>query len=420
MNQITIHTASWLLNPGAKPVAGGGVAIQDGIIIATGSYKELKSVFSASIIDHPGCAIIPGFVNSHTHLELTHFPSWREQNGMGYAPRSFVDWIIQLIKINRGLSPKQLQNSIKEGMLKSLYSGTTTVGDILSRYELLSCYESSPLSERIYFELLGYDPTLFKKRLTDALTLTESISADFACSPALSPHAAYTIAEEHLPLICESAAKRRLPLAIHISESEEETSFMFDTTGRIAGELYPLTGWSEYLMSARRCSATDFFDRNGLLTEKTIAIHCVHLTLADAEKIKERGASICLCPRSNEQLDVGIAPVALFKKLGIPLALGTDSLASNDSLSLWDEMRFALDVFKGVLSPEDLFAMATAGGARGLDLSDSLGSLDVGKRGNFQIIELKQNIKEGSLLESLIENGETGGVYVAGECVVAQ
>jgi aminodeoxyfutalosine deaminase len=125
-----------------------------------------------------------------------------------------------------------------------------------------------------------------------------------------------------------------------------------------------------------------------LLGPSTLAVHCVQLTPADAALLKERGVTICLCPRSNERLAVGTAPVHLFKKLGIPLCLGTDSLASNDSLSLWDEIRFALDVYKGELSPEELLQMATRGGADGIHLAGTVGSLEAGKRADFQVLEL--------------------------------
>lgn len=416
---ITIHTASWLVNPHREALAGGAIAVQDGVVISVGTSRELCSALpAATVTEHPGCAIIPGFVNAHTHLELTHFPAWREQNGMGYAPRSFVDWIIQLIKINRGLTPEQLQASLKEGLRKCLQSGTTSIGDILSRYELLPNYSSSPMGGRIFFELLGHETKLFEARLHNALAVAKNMNPLGQMLPAFSPHAPYTIAEEHLPQIREAALKCQFPLAIHLSESAEETSFMFDTAGRIAEEFYPFIDWQSHLSPPRRCTSTDYFDRNGLLTDKTMAIHCVHLTFADAQTIKKRASTICLCPRSNDRLDVGRAPVELFKKLDIPMALGTDSLASNDSLSIWDEMRFALDFFEGILSPADLFAMATIGGARGLTLEKNTGSLDIGKKADFQIVELPQKMEGSAVIEKLIGDGEAGAVYVSGKCVV--
>jgi cytosine/adenosine deaminase-related metal-dependent hydrolase len=142
-------------------------------------------------------------------------------------------------------------------------------------------------------------------------------------------------------------------------------------------------------------------------------VHCVHVNLADAQIIKQRGVTVCLCPRSNDRLDVGRAPLALFRKLGIPLALGTDSLASNDSLSLWDEMRFALDRFSVELSPVELFRMVTSGGASALGLSDRLGSLEIGKRADFQVITHCGSDEKG-LLERIIGEGRIVDVCLSG------
>jgi cytosine/adenosine deaminase-related metal-dependent hydrolase len=142
-------------------------------------------------------------------------------------------------------------------------------------------------------------------------------------------------------------------------------------------------------------------------------VHCVHVNLADAQILKKRGVTVCICPRSNECLDVGRAPLPLFRKLGIPLALGTDSLASNDSLSLWDEMRFALNLFSEELSPADVLRMVTSAGAAALGLSASLGSLEVGKRADFQIITHCGTDEKG-LLERVIGQGKITDVFLSG------
>jgi cytosine/adenosine deaminase-related metal-dependent hydrolase len=142
-------------------------------------------------------------------------------------------------------------------------------------------------------------------------------------------------------------------------------------------------------------------------------VHCVHIDLADAQILKQRGVTVCLCPRSNDRLDVGRAPLALFRKLGIPLALGTDSLASNDSLSLWDEMRFALDLFPDELSPPDVFRMATSRGAAALGLSPHLGTLEVGKQADFQVIAHVGTDEKG-LLERVIGRGKIVDVWLSG------
>jgi cytosine/adenosine deaminase-related metal-dependent hydrolase len=264
----------------------------------------------------------------------------------------------------------------------------------------------------LFFEALGHDPAHFRDRLNHALAAVDGVSgANLA--PGLSPHTPYTTGESNLPLIRDAALSRNVPLAIHISESQAETDFIFDTSGPLAEEFYPYVGWEQYLTQPRHCSSTELLDRHGLLTPATLAVHCVHVNLADAQILKQRGVTICLCPRSNDRLDVGRAPLALFKKLDIPLALGTDSLASNDSISLWDEMRFTLDLFPDETSPAEVFRMATTGGAAALGLSDSLGSLEIGRRADFQIVS-HCGTEEKGLLERVIGQGTVVDVCLGG------
>jgi len=412
MPDSTIHTAAWLINPDVAPVAGGAILVRDGLVAATGTLAELKGRNSATVIDHHDCAIVPGFVNAHTHLELTHFPSWRLRTHVDYNPRRFSDWIIQMIKITRSLHEVDFRASLGEGIRKCIESGTTAVGDIITHYDLLTSYEVPPIRGRLFFEALGHDPARFSERLEQALIAAEGMHGKLL-SPGLSPHTPYTVGEVNLSAIRDAALSRGLPLSIHISESQAESDFVFDTSGPLASELYPFVGWEQYLMSPRHCSSTELLDRHGLLKPSTLAVHCVHIDLADAHILKQRGVAVCLCPRSNDRLDVGRAPLPLFRKLDIPLALGTDSLASNDSLSLWDEMRFALDLFPDELSPADVFRMATSGGAAALGLSESLGSLENGKRADFQVIT-HVGTEEKGLLERVIGQGKIVDVWLSG------
>lgn len=412
MSNAVIHTAAWLVNPDAPPLEGGALLVRNGLIETVGTLAELQAASSAPVIDHGDAALIPGFINAHTHLELTHFPSWRLRSGIDYHPDSFTDWLMYLVKTARGLTAEDYLHSVHEGMRICLESGTTAIGEILANPVHAPLYKESSLAGRLYFEVLGLGRTRFGEKLGGAVSAAVSPETG-SMARGLSPHTPYTIGEEFLSGIREAAALHRLPLAIHISESAAETDFIFDSGGPLATVFYPFVGWERYLPPPRHCSPTELLDRNDLLTPSTLAIHCVHLTLADANILKERGVSIVLCPRSNERLDVGRAPVALFRKLGIPLALGTDSLASNDSLSLWDEMRYALDAFPHDLTPAELFRMGTVGGAAALGISDMCGSLAVGKRADFQVVG---SIGEGErgVLERLVEAGRVQDVYAGG------
>ncbi len=409
MNEITLHSASWLYNPGQPPISGGALAVRAGRVLATGSVSELKLQYGTAVVaEHPGCVILPGFVNAHTHLELTHFPAWRLRGGLDYHPRTFADWLVQMVKVRRGVTPEETVASLKAGIETSLWAGTTCVGDILTSPELLQAYHGAPGSRRLYLELIGQDTSLFSGRLQKALDTLKTFDAPHY--PGLSPHSPYTLNAAVLPAITDAARQGQYPLSLHLAESTAEDTLLFDSTGPLADLLYPLVGWSDFLPSPRRTTPAQFFDAAGLLGPQTLAVHCVHLPPADAALLKERGVTICLCPRSNERLAVGTAPVHLFKKLGIPLCIGTDSLASNDSLSLWDEMRFALDCYKGELTPEELLLLATTGGAAGIGLSEQVGLLEAGKRADFQVVELAGVCTA----ERLLERGRLRQVVAAG------
>ena len=412
MSDEVIYSASWLINPDAPPLAGGALLVRNGSIVETGALNVLRSRHSAPVVDYPGSVLLPGFINAHTHFELSHFPSWLHKSPVDYAPRSFAEWIIQLIKIKRGLSDDDYRSSIKEGVRICLESGTTSIGEVVSNPALAEEYCRSPLAGRLYFELLGQESGLFRHKLAAAMAEVLSEEPKNFHS-GFSPHSPYTIAVEHLATIRETAAAHSLPLAIHLSESRAEVDFVFDGSGELAVTFFPFVGWGQFLRNPPGCSSTELMQRHGLLTPKTVAVHCVHVSDSDVDILKKSGAHIALCPRSNDLLDVGRAPVALFKKAAIPLALGTDSLASNNSLSMWDELRFALEIFPDDLTEQDLFRMVTTGGAAALGITAECGSLDIGKRADFQVVG---NIAgdEKSVLAHVMREGRMQEVFVAG------
>ena len=412
MSEDVIYSASWLINPDAPPVAGGALLVRNGIIVETGALNVLRSRHSAPVVDYPDSALLPGFVNAHTHLELSHFPSWLHNSPIDYAPHSFVEWIIQLIKIKRGLTNDDHRSSVKEGIRICLESGTTSIGEVVSNPALAEEYYRSPLAGRLYFELLGQESGLFRHKLAAAMAVVLSAEPQYLYS-GFSPHSPYTIAVEHLSTIRETAAAHSQPLAIHLSESRSEVDFVFDGSGDLASTFFPFVGWGQFRGNPHRCSSTELLQRHGLLTPATVAVHCVHVSESDVDILKKSGAYIALCPRSNDLLDVGRAPVALFKKAGIPLALGTDSLASNNSLSMWDELRFALEIFSDELTALDLFRMVTTGGAAALGITAVCGSLDAGKRADFQVVG-NFGSDEKSLTERVMQEGRVQDVFVAG------
>ncbi|HEY6871609.1 MAG TPA: amidohydrolase family protein [Geobacteraceae bacterium] len=411
---MQIYAASYLLPVSSPPVAGGAIVTDNGRLVDLGTLEELRSRYGAPVREFPGCVIMPGLANAHTHLELTHFPSWKLRKGIDYSPRTYVDWVIQVIKIRRALSAEELLHSVCEGIYKSLECGTTMVGEILSDRSLLPIYRQSPLSGRLYFEAIGQDPVRCGELLR-ALEETLATFGDDRLRPGLSPHAPHTLSPRFLQDVAELAQGHTLPTAIHLAESAEEAEFIHSSGGRIAELLYPFAGWESYLPAPRRTTPTAYLDELGVLNERATVVHCVQVTPADAEILKRRGVCVVLCPRSNDRLVVGKAPAALLKKAGIPLALGTDSLASNDSLSMWDEMRFLLKEFPGVFTPDEILAMATLGGARALRLDCEAGSLAKEKRADFLVVRPGRLPGPEEISRAVIEENHIEEVCLGGE-----
>lgn len=409
---MQIIAASHLLPIDAEPLQGGAVAVKDGVIRAVGTLAELRRSYSAPVTEFPGCALMPGLVNAHTHLELTHFPAWLLRKDLKYTPRTYVDWIIQVIKVKRGLQQDELAASLREGLDISLQAGTTMVGDILSDLRLLPAYRDH-IAGRVYLELIGQGPVHCAALLATALGECDHLPGPFL--PGLAPHAPFTVSAGFLADIVAAARQRGLPLAMHLAEAKEEAAFFYDSSGMIATTLYPFVQWEEYLPPPRRTTAAAWF-RDAVTPGPDLhAVHCVHLTPADADMVRESGMPIVLCPRSNERLDVGRAPVHLFRKLAIPLALGTDSLASNDSLSMWDEMRALRQLYPGEFTPREVLTMATIQGARAIVRGHESGSLQPGKRADLLLLEPLHNGFAGDIHEQLLYNSRVSGVWISGK-----
>ncbi len=408
---MKIYAASYLLPVEGPPIAGGAIAVEEGEIVAVGTLDLLSAVCPGEVTEFPGCVIMPGLVNAHSHLELTHFPAWKLRHGMEYAPRGFVDWLVQVVKIKRGVTEEELGHSVREGLRISRESGTTLLGEILTNRTLIPLYAESTLAGRLYFEAVGHDSAGSAHLLADLERAAGRSSGGFL--PGLSPHSAYTLSESFARELGGRARELFLPCAVHLAESAEESSFLFDGTGALAETFYPFVRWEQYLPPARKTTPVRYLDRLGLLTPGMAAVHCVHVTPADAELLRDREVSIILCPRSNDRLDVGTAPAHLFRNLGIPLAFGTDSLASNDSLSLFDEARFAAELWPGLFPPEELLYMMTLGGARALGMDDVAGSLVPGKRADFIVVEVAGRPEQ--LPERIIGEGKIVEVCTAGE-----
>lgn len=383
-----IVAAGLLVNAQAEMIEQGGVLCSSGRVSAVDSLPALKRSHPGIDIHHyEKGVIVPLLVNAHTHLELTDFPQWAQQKGhQTNDPAGFVDWILKLIQVKKRLDQKNYNSSLVRGIEQSLRSGTGVVGDILAHHSARGAYHEASLAGVVFMETLGQDPAMIR-RLKKAIhqVLDEPFSAE--ASIGLSPHSPYTISNVYLRYIFDLCRRRGLRCCTHIAESEEELKFTSDSRGALAERLYPAINWQGFIPSPSGLRPVAYLDQQGGLFPENLLVHGVHLNEKDIELLAQKKMSLVLCPRSNARLNVGKAPAAKLRKAGVRLALGTDSLASNDSLSVWDEMSFALKWFDGEVDAPTLFAMATQQGADALGVGEAYGNVAIGKKAGFQIIE---------------------------------
>ena len=418
---MTLYLARYLLPISAPPIEDGALLLHQGRIEAVGRRAELLPGFTGEVVDFGDAALLPPLVNAHTHLELSHFPRWAAAADKSHAPASFVDWILHLIDIKRGLAEKDLLVSLQDGLRQCLRFGTGAVGDILSTASLSQHYAASPLCGRVYFELLGVEPTVWQ----DALLRAEAeLGKDHfgRLQPGLAPHAPYSLSPVALSTIFDAARQHNWPLTTHLAESLQESELLERGTGELLERLYPKVGWSEYRPAAVNCSPTAHLDRLGGLQPDNLLVHGVQVDKADCRLLAERNVTMCLCPRSNERLGVGRAPVADYRDTGVKLALGTDSLASNDSLSMWEELAAARRCYGTHLSPAELLAMATRNGAEALGLKGEMGTLQAGYGAHFQLLSLPDPPPLAELEEFLCSRGcgtAPSALYLTGRELLA-
>jgi cytosine/adenosine deaminase-related metal-dependent hydrolase len=415
MKTAQLYRARYLLPIGAPLLEDGALLVEAGRIRAVGSYHDLAAAHPrAAASDFGDAVILPPLVNAHTHLELTGFPGWAAAAGAAPAG-DFIDWVLELVRVRRTVTTVEIGAALAAGLEQSLRAGTGAVGDILTTLPAVDAYADTPLRGRVFAEVLGIDAERVAARLAE-------IAARLGIPPApqlvwgLSPHAPYTLNAATLDQVLALANDRHLPVASHWAETVEEIDFLAHGGGPMAARLYPSAGWP--LVPRKRAGTGNLPAR---LPSGSLMIHGVHAAAPEIESLVSAGHQVVLCPRSNSRFGATRSPVAAFRQAGVPLALGTDSLASSPSLSVWDELAFARQWFAGALGPAAWLEIATAGGAAALGLGGRLGRLVPGLEASFQVVAAPVGATAATLAEALCAAGPDLAVqalFLGGENVL--
>lgn len=381
-------SADWVVPVDAPPIRNGAVLIKGGKISLVGPVDRIEAQAGLGPRHHfEGCTITPGLVNAHTHLTLTCLAGL-------IPPMSFPEWIAHLPIAMSALSDDDLAASASLGAIRSITSGVTVVGDIAYGPESIAIAADNGLAGRFYWEVLGQTLETLPQTLVDMefpADCSKSCGIRIRCG--ISPHAPYTSGPDVLRGTQAIALAEGLGYAVHVSESDAEIELIRSGTGPLAS----LADRLAHGFVPVDASPIEYLDSLGVL-DGAVAVHCTKAKHRDISILKRRAVGVALCPRSNDYLENGQPPAWALDQAGVPLALGTDSQASNTDLDLFNEARY-LAATEPRFTPERLIRMMTAGGAEVLGMSDAVGSLTPGKQADMAIYRVNGTDPYQALLE---------------------
>ena len=377
------YHARWVLPISAPPLEHGTVGVRDGRIAYVGARANAPP---GRDVDLGDALLLPGLVNTHTHLELTALRGFLED-------LDFAQWIMRLNAVKRAvLDREQMLDAARLGVLEGIRSGVTTFADTCDTGVALDAMLEAGVRGIMFQEVFGPDPASCSASLDELAGKIARLRprATELVRVGVSPHAPYTVSDALYAAVARYAADQGLPVAVHIAESEVERLLVEEGAGLFADGLRR----RGIAIAPRARSSIELLQRNGILAGRPLLIHCVRLDAADVAAIARSGAPVAHCPASNAKLGHGVAPVVELLAAGVTVGLGSDSMASNNRMDLLAEARAAILAQRArlarhdVLSARDALHLATLGGARALGLDGEIGSLEPGKSADLAAFSL--------------------------------
>ena len=387
--------AQYVLPITSAPIEKGAVLVRDGKILEVGPALNLRARHpEEEVRDFGQAALLPGFVNVHTHLEYT------AMRGLVHDV-PYATWIIQVHSKGDTMSPADLESSAIVGVLEALSAGITCMADITPTGAALKALHRLGMRGVIYREVSATD----KHRVDFAMNQAKTDIAQWQeyadpsrLSIGIAPGALYKCHPSIFKKITEYAGDR-VPVAMHIAGSREEYKFIRNGTSAFSVDaLASARGYVEIPPWLPTAATPVNYALNWDAFEvcNMLAIHCIHVNDDDIAKLREHDVAIGICSRCNAKLGMGVPPLREYLKAGMRIGLGTDSPAATDATDMMEEMRTSMLVQRAVesdffLSAETLLEMATIGGARALRMDHEIGSLEAGKRADIIAVDMSSS-----------------------------
>jgi 5-methylthioadenosine/S-adenosylhomocysteine deaminase len=384
--------ARWLIPVEGAPIERGALLIgPEGRVQAVGPDPSVPRPSDVLAEDFGDAVILPGLINTHTHLELTGFA--------GLVPeREFPAWIRRLRELKTTRGPAEYVEAARRGLAACFAMGVTTIADTGDSGAAIQVLAETGGSGVAYQEVFGPHPAQAEESLTglrDRVATLREWSGN-RVRIGVSPHAPYTVSAPLFRAVAEWSRAESLPLAVHIAESPEETEFL-------AGSGPFAVAWKARgipLPHPSGLSPVAWLAEHGALTERTLCIHAVQLGPGDIDRLADSAAAIAHCPLSNRVHGHGAAPLLALLQAGIRVGLGSDSEVSVGRPDLLAEARAARSL--AGLTADALIELCTLGGARALGLAGEAGSLVTGKWGDCAVIRVSKAAKQSSPAEAVL------------------
>jgi cytosine/adenosine deaminase-related metal-dependent hydrolase len=367
MSELRTFSARWVFPVSGPPLERGVVAIRGDRIESVHPHGE-----RTADVDLGNAAVVPGFVNAHTHLDLS--------GARGLVPPTdpdhFTDWLRGVIAFRRGRTPEQVQTDIRAGLEECLRSGTTLIGDISAGGASWTALLEAKLRSFVFWELIGLNETGFESALARCREASADLPSDLRWGP--SPHAPYSV--NHVAAIA-LLANQPGPVSIHLAESPGEMELLHSRTGPFVTFLKELGVWDPAAISR---TAQNFLHQPDDSRSPRLFIHCNDLP---PETPFAPNQSVVYCPRTHAAFAHPPHPFREFLRRDVRVCLGTDSLASNPDLDIFAEARFVHEQHPD-LPGDQLLRMITLSGAEALGRENETGSLEPGKAADMVCMEL--------------------------------
>lgn len=385
--------AQYIIPVTGPSIQEGAVLVRDGLIRDVGEAAKMRLRYAdEEVRDFGSAAIIPGLIDLHTHLENSVL--------RGIVPdQPYVDWIQAVREATAKLDVHDWHASAVFGGLGALSGGITCVADISTTGA--SCSALMRLGLRgVVFREVG---TMDKRRVEDSMRLARQDIVNWGESVDSSRIGIGISVREafdcHPQVFTEAAAVARaesIPLSLYLAASREEYDFIrWGTSGLSVDNMEPRRGYVEIppWLPTGVTPVRYLVNWGAFEADNVIAAHCVHVDADDLRKLKEYDVAVAVCPRSNAQLSMGVAPILEFMRFGLRMGLGTGYAVATDSTDIIKEMRYGMLLNRAMnpgrfVAPETMLRMATIDAARSLRQEDRIGSIEIGKCADLAVVDL--------------------------------